>query len=79
MSKHWGAIKWVMNLKSNIIVSNYDISSNSPFIKKRPAKRGFLGRKYFAKYSLQFKVQIHACHRLVWVDLYKAWSKSFRK
>lgn len=52
MSKHWGAIKWVMNLKSNIIGSNYDISSNSPFIKKRPAKRGFLGRKYFAKYSL---------------------------
>lgn len=68
-----------MNLKSNIIVSNYDISRNLPFIKKRPAKRGFPRRKYFGRYSLQFKVQIHACHRLVWVDLHKAWSKSLRK
>lgn len=48
-----------MKLKNN--VSNYDTSSNLPFMKKRPAKRGFPREKYFARFSLLHKVQIHVC------------------
>lgn len=62
-----------MKLKTN--VNHCDISSNSPFMRKRPTKSSFPTGKYFARlYYTRFKF-ISVLHG---VDLHKAQLKSLR-